>query len=208
MLPPKKRFLSLSLSLSLSLTETNIFTEGVNWTKNRSSETARKRKKKRENKNVKCTYETVALSAFFYLFGESWKQETQGYEVKFSKTSTFFSSVGARRTRGTSRPNHRPRCPSKIGFFSSSFFFCCCCPASVVWVPFGGGFHSHISTQPSTVVYKMEAQLEYILHCTHYIHVFCTFGTDLYAQSVLINKISASELSRKFIESALLAGWG
>ena len=37
-------------------------------------------------------------------------------------------------------------------------------------------------------------------------HVFSTFGTDLYVQSVLINKISASELSRKFIKSALLVG--
>ena len=35
---------------------------------------------------------------------------------------------------------------------------------------------------------------------------FCTFRADLYAQSVLINEISASELSRKFIKSALLAG--
>ncbi len=37
---------------------------------------------------------------------------------------------------------------------------------------------------------------------------FCTFGTDSYAQSVLINNISASELSRKFIKSALLVGKG
>ncbi len=36
---------------------------------------------------------------------------------------------------------------------------------------------------------------------------FCTFGTDLYAQSVIINNISASELSRKFIKSALLVGF-
>ena len=36
---------------------------------------------------------------------------------------------------------------------------------------------------------------------------FCTFGTNLHAQSVLINKISASELSRKFIKSALLVGY-
>ncbi len=35
---------------------------------------------------------------------------------------------------------------------------------------------------------------------------FCTFGTDLCARSVLINKISASELRRKFIKSALLVG--
>ena len=34
---------------------------------------------------------------------------------------------------------------------------------------------------------------------------FCTLGADLYAQSVLGNKISVSELSRNFIESALLA---
>ncbi len=33
---------------------------------------------------------------------------------------------------------------------------------------------------------------------------FCTSGTDLHAQSVLVNKISASELRRKFIKSALL----
>ncbi len=38
-------------------------------------------------------------------------------------------------------------------------------------------------------------------------HFFCTFGTDLQAQSVLIDTISTtSELSRKFVESALLVG--
>ncbi len=41
---------------------------------------------------------------------------------------------------------------------------------------------------------------------THCIHVFCTFGADLYPQSVLIDKMSASELSRKFVKSALLVG--
>ena len=41
----------------------------------------------------------------------------------------------------------------------------------------------------------------YTLH-TH----FCTFGANLYGQSVLINKIPASELSRKFVKSALLVG--
>ena len=35
---------------------------------------------------------------------------------------------------------------------------------------------------------------------------FCTFGTDLYARSALINEISTSEPSRKFIQSALLVG--
>ncbi len=34
----------------------------------------------------------------------------------------------------------------------------------------------------------------------------CTFGADLYAKSVLINKISALELSRKLINSALVVG--
>ncbi len=58
-------------------------------------------------------------------------------------------------------------------------------------------------TQPPTVVCKAEAQLEYI-HIAY--TCFCTFGTDLPAQSVLINEISASELSRKFIKSALLVG--
>ncbi len=36
---------------------------------------------------------------------------------------------------------------------------------------------------------------------------FCAFGADLYAQSVLINKISVSELSRKITKSALLVGY-
>ena len=35
---------------------------------------------------------------------------------------------------------------------------------------------------------------------------FCTFGTNLYAPLVLTNKVSASELSWKFIKSALLVG--
>ncbi len=35
---------------------------------------------------------------------------------------------------------------------------------------------------------------------------FCMFGTDLYAQSALINKISASEFTRKVIKGALLVG--
>ncbi len=43
---------------------------------------------------------------------------------------------------------------------------------------------------------------------TYTLHArFCTFGADLHAQSVLGNKISASELRRKFIKSVLLAGW-
>ncbi len=41
---------------------------------------------------------------------------------------------------------------------------------------------------------------------THCMHIFCMFGADLYAQSLLSNKISASELSRKFIKGPLLVG--
>ena len=36
---------------------------------------------------------------------------------------------------------------------------------------------------------------------------FCTFGADFHAQPVLNNKISASELSEKFIKSTLLVGY-
>ncbi len=38
---------------------------------------------------------------------------------------------------------------------------------------------------------------------------FCRFGVDMYAiyMSVLSNKISPSELSRKFVKSALLVGY-
>ena len=57
-------------------------------------------------------------------------------------------------------------------------------------------------TQPPTVVCKMEAQLNYI-HIAY--TFFCTFGADLHAQ--LINKISASELSRKFIKSVMSVGY-
>ncbi len=42
--------------------------------------------------------------------------------------------------------------------------------------------------------------------CTHRVHVFCTFAADLHAQSVLINKNSASELSREVLMGALLVG--
>ena len=60
-------------------------------------------------------------------------------------------------------------------------------------------------TQPPSVGCKMESPLEY-LHISSSINVFAHFGANLYAQSVFINKISASELSRKFIKSALLVG--
>ncbi len=44
---------------------------------------------------------------------------------------------------------------------------------------------------------------------TYTLHArFCTSGrADLYVQSVLFNKISAAELSRKLIKSALLVGY-
>ena len=49
----------------------------------------------------------------------------------------------------------------------------------------------------------MEAQSEY----AHIAYTFLArFGATLYAQSVIINTICASELSRKLIKSALLVG--
>ncbi len=49
----------------------------------------------------------------------------------------------------------------------------------------------------------MKAQME----CIHIAYMFfCSFDANLYTQSMLINKISASQLSRKFIKSALLVG--
>ncbi len=50
----------------------------------------------------------------------------------------------------------------------------------------------------------MKVHLEYMY--THCMRVFGTFGIALHAQSVLVNKTSASELSWRFIESALLVG--
>ncbi len=41
-------------------------------------------------------------------------------------------------------------------------------------------------TQPPTVICKMEAQLKYRVYTAH--TRFCTFGANLYAQSVLIKK--------------------
>ncbi len=72
----------------------------------------------------------------------------------------------------------------------------------VKWAARRGASTVHLSylllclrvAQPPTVVCKMEAQLEYTAYTMH-TH-FCTFGADLYVQSVLINKISALELSR------------
>ncbi len=59
------------------------------------------------------------------------------------------------------------------------------------------------TTQPLTVVCKMEGQLEHI-HVAHTsLHVSVL---TLHAQSMLINKASASELGRKLVRSALLVG--
>ncbi len=52
----------------------------------------------------------------------------------------------------------------------------------------------------------MQTQLEYRIYTLH--ASFYTFGADFFtAQSVLINKFLASELSRKLIKSALLVGY-
>ncbi len=60
-----------------------------------------------------------------------------------------------------------------------------------------------VATQPQAVVCKMEAQLQDIRMHTR----FCTFGADLYAQLAFTNKISASELSRKFTKGPWLVGY-
>ena len=60
-----------------------------------------------------------------------------------------------------------------------------------------------MSTQPAAMVCKNGSSVGMCAHC---VHVFYTFGTDLHAQSALINKISASELRRKFTKSPLLVG--
>ncbi len=59
-------------------------------------------------------------------------------------------------------------------------------------------------SQPVTVVCKMEAQSEH-LRVAH-TPFFACLAPNLHAQSVLSNKISASELKRRFIKSALLVG--
>ena len=61
-----------------------------------------------------------------------------------------------------------------------------------------------IPTQPPTVACKNGSSVGM---CTSCIHVFASSSTDLHAQSALIDKISASELRRKFIKSALLVGY-
>ncbi len=64
-------------------------------------------------------------------------------------------------------------------------------------------FNSTTTTQPLKVVCKMKAQSEYV-------RVAYTFIARLAPTCMLsrcfVNKISASELSQKFIKSVLLAG--
>ena len=59
-------------------------------------------------------------------------------------------------------------------------------------------------SQPPTVACKIEAQLEYIQAAYTLLHVLSPIGMLC---RCLSNKISASELSRKFIKIALLAGF-
>ncbi len=63
-------------------------------------------------------------------------------------------------------------------------------------------FYKLPRTQPPVVVKKWKLSWNVCkLHTC-----FCIFGTGLHAQSMLINKISALEPSRKFIKSAFLVG--
>ena len=61
-----------------------------------------------------------------------------------------------------------------------------------------------LTTQPPMAVCKNGSAVGIYTHC---IHVFARLALIRMPQSVLINKISASEVSRKFIESALLVGY-
>ncbi len=58
-------------------------------------------------------------------------------------------------------------------------------------------------TQPPTVACKMEVQSEYVCVARTFLHVL---APTCMPSRCLVTKISAPELSRKFIKSALLAG--
>ena len=64
------------------------------------------------------------------------------------------------------------------------------------WVGTGGGRVADKPAQPPTLVCKMEAQSEYVNIAYMF---FARLGADSYAHSVLTDKISASELRRKFV---------
>ncbi len=70
---------------------------------------------------------------------------------------------------------------------------------------FRGEKSKEVGWYPTTNGGMQEWKLSRNIHTRCMPH-FCTFGTDLHAQLVLVNKISASELSPKFIKSALLVG--
>ena len=59
--------------------------------------------------------------------------------------------------------------------------------------------------QPPVVVCKNGSSVGICTRCTH-VFFFARLGANLHAQSVISNKISASEPSRKFIKSALSVG--
>ncbi len=75
---------------------------------------------------------------------------------------------------------------------------CCCRLPSPIF--FSSGCFLKVPNHQRMQKWKLSWNI-YRLH-TH----FCTFGTDLHAQPVLVNEISASELRWKFIKSALLVG--
>ena len=59
----------------------------------------------------------------------------------------------------------------------------------------GGGGGRGPNHQRGYAKWNLSWNYRYTLHTC-----FCMFGTNLYAQSVLINKISASQLSQKFVK--------
>ncbi len=66
-----------------------------------------------------------------------------------------------------------------------------------------GGEGTEVSAQPPTVARKMEARSERVRIARARL---CTSGTDSHARSVLIGKVSGSELSRRVYQECVV-GW-
>ncbi len=130
-----------------------------------------------------CTTATrsVGMNTHFFILEKKLPKVPSGLSIRANTTSTGGPATTASRDwswkPGPGRPGWPWRSTSSSRRSESDLFF----------------FKFQAQSQPPTVVCKMEAQLEYVYALNTR---FCTFGADLYAQSVLINKISASELSQ------------
>ena len=93
------------------------------------------------------------------------------------------------------------RIKSKRKKWENESHVCCVCPLEYSE---RNGRKEEEEENPTTnggVQNGSSVEIYYTLHTR-----FCTFGADLHAQPVLVNKIFASELSQKFIKTALLVG--